>query len=145
MSNLINFNLSKADFKNRVADRNMHVVRGAIPTGLVSWEDLNKALYCMDASAPSMRLHKGGLVPEDNYIERLTVIGTSVRRVNQAALYEYMRNGATLILNRLDAKFEIISKLCAEVAGYSDSETRANGYIAFAGEGVSATIGTHTT
>lgn len=135
MKKLINIPLSSAQFLSEVVERDMYIARSAVSPSLVNWDDFNTALYCMEAGAPHIRLHKEGLVPEENYTEHHSIVGVSAKRLNQQALGKYMQGGATLVLNRIDSKSEIIRQLCDEISEFSQSETIANGYVAFSGHG----------
>jgi ribosomal protein L16 Arg81 hydroxylase len=135
MKNYINFKTSKQDFIADIADQNMHLVRGAVEGALLKWADLNAALYYIDATPPDVRIHKNGLVPESHYVEDYSIAGLAGKRLSAVALQDLLSNGATVVLNHIDARLELVRHLCTEVAEYSSAETLANGYLAFSGRG----------
>ncbi|MFC5698724.1 JmjC domain-containing protein [Pseudomonas sp. GCM10022186] len=135
MKNYINFRIPKKNFIAGIADQDMHLVRGAVAPSLLKWADLNAALYYIDAMPPHVRVHKNGLVPESHYVEDCSIAGLSGKRLNAAALQDLLSNGATVVLNHIDTRLELVRNLCTEVAEYSNAETLANGYLAFSGRG----------
>ena len=54
--------------------------------------------------------------------------------------YEFLREGATLVMNRLETKSEPVHDLVMEIARFVGEKAVANGYAAFGGEG---TFGKH--
>ncbi|WP_223265589.1 cupin domain-containing protein [Pseudomonas chlororaphis] len=135
MNNHIDFKISKEEFISNFADREMYIVRGAVSPSLLNWTDLDSALYYIDPVAPHVRVHKNGLVSEACYVEDCSVGGVPRKRLNTSAVQDLLSDGATVVLNRIDARLERIRHLCAEVAKFTNAETLANGYLAFSGRG----------
>ncbi|EHP39360.1 cupin 4 family protein [Cupriavidus basilensis OR16] len=127
--------MSKERFLSEIADRNIHIVRGAVAISLLSWADLNAALYYIDAVAPHVRVHQDGLISESRYVEDCSIAGLPGKRLNTSAIQDLLSKGATVVLNRIDARLERVRHLCSEIAEFSNSETLANGYLAFSGRG----------
>ena len=135
MKNLITFDITKETFHECVADRQMHLARGAVDPELMNWSDIDSALYYSDIAPPFMHLYKNGVVPPEKYIEELKSGSRTIQRLNTQAVQSLLEAGSTAILNRIDVRQELIRKLCEEVASFTDADTTANAYLAFSGEG----------
>lgn len=135
MKKHINFNIAKEEFISDFADRKMYVVRAAVAPSLLSWSDLNAALYYIDPVPPHVRVHHNGLVSESRYVEDCSIGGLAGKRLNTSVVQGLLSSGATIVLNRIDARLERVRHLCAEVGEFSNAETLANGYLAFSGRG----------
>lgn len=136
MKHIIDFGLSKEEFLSQVVDRRMHIKRGALPPSLIQWAHLNDALGYVDPMPPHVRIHHHhGLVPEADYVEDHVVAGVASKRLKTAAVQRMLEKGATVVLNRLEARFALMGRLCAEVSRFTDAATLANGYLAFSGKG----------
>ncbi len=135
MKDLINFDITKNQFDETIADRKMHLIRGAVDAKLLKWSDVDSALYYSDITSPNMRLHKNGVIPPVDYIEEFISGGRTLHRLNTSSVQSLLSTGATAVLNRIDSRNELIRKLCDEVAHFTDADTTANAYIAFSGEG----------
>jgi ribosomal protein L16 Arg81 hydroxylase len=135
MKNIIDSGLSKEDFLSQVVDRRMYIKRWAVSPSLIQWEHLNVALSYIDPMPPHVRIHHHGLVPEANYVEDHVVAGVAGKRLKTAAVQRMLEQGATIVLNRLEGRFALMGRLCAEVSQFADAATLANGYLAFSGKG----------
>lgn len=135
MKNLINFDLTIEAFNEGIADRNIHLVRGAVEPMLFSWSDMDSALYYSDITPPFMHLHKNGVIPSEMYIEEFKAGSRTMQRLDTHAVQSLLKTGATAILNRIDSRQELVRRLCEEVASFTNAETTANAYLAFSGEG----------
>lgn len=137
---MIDFGISKGQFLEESFGRGVYLKRGALSETTFSWERLDDILYCVEPKAPFMTLFRDGLVPENSYTEDYNDIGILRRRLVKSKFYEHMRNGATLVLNRIDWKSLEIRDLCMQVSHFVQQQVVANGYVAFGGEG---TFGKH--
>ncbi len=135
MSKSIHFDLEKTTFLSTVAGQNIHLIRGALSEQYLNWSDVNEALHAVSPLNGEAKLHLGSIVPEDDFIESHSIVGTVKRRINRVKLQALLNKGATLVLNRFDERFLKLRQLCAEIAWYTNSETLANGYVTFAKEG----------
>lgn len=135
MKNLITFGVTQELFNKYIADQQMHIVRGAVDPTLMTWSDMDSALYYSDITPPYMRLHKSGVVSSEEYIEEFKSAGRIVQRLDTQAVQSFLESGATAVLNRIDGRQELIRALCDEVASFTNADTTANAYFAFSGEG----------
>ncbi len=131
----IDFGMTKSQFVKEYREKNFYLHRAAVAPGCITWDDINTVLYCTDPKEPYMRLHKDGFIPEEKFTENYSEIGIPRKRILKEAFYDHMRQGATLILNRIEAKSPFIKQLCMEVAKFAEGQTVANAYLAFGGNG----------
>lgn len=137
---MLDFGVSKDEFFSTYYEKEFYLKRKAMRASVISWERLDEILYCVDPYPPFMKLYSNGLVPDAHYTEEFNDVGTKRKRLVKSKFYEYMSNGATLVLNRIDWKSPEIRKLCMEVSHFVGEQTVGNGYVAFGGEG---TFGKH--
>lgn len=131
----IDLKVEKHVFKKEYMERKYHLVRGAIQDNNFSWESINEILYTADLQSGDTKILLDGKIPESEFIEAYSYVGKPRRKILKPAFYRYMRNGATLVLNRINKTSWSIQDLCNQIAAFSGGQTLANGYFAFAGNG----------
>lgn len=132
---MVDFGMLQSQFVKDYREKNFYLHCSAIAQDSINWNDINHILYCTEPKAPYIRLHRDGFVPEEQFTESYSEIGLSRKRILKNVFYEQMRQGATLIFNRIEAKSPFIQQLCMEVAKFSEGQTVANAYLAFCGNG----------
>lgn len=115
-------------------------MKGALRDVRFSMSDVDQILHATEPTAPFLRLHNNGFVPEEAYVEIYNDLGSPRRRVIPAKFYGLLKAGATMILNRVDGRSPLIRALCLDVAQFTSNHTLANGYMAF---GQKASFGKH--
>lgn len=135
----IEFKITKEEFIT-CYEKNFFLKRAAISCDLLSWEEINQSLFSMEVATPKVKIFDHGQLDEQLYTETYTQIGKTRKRFNRTALHRYMKNGATLVLDRFDHNSITVKKLCDSVSNIVDAQTVANAYIAFGGDG---TFGSH--
>lgn len=128
----IHFTLSNAQFAADYLEKNYLLMRGALRDARFSLDDVDQVLHAIEPCAPFLKLHDGsGIVAEERFTEFYNDLGSTRRRINKPAFYGLLRGGATLILNRVDARHELLRSLCLDVSKLTGQHTLANGYLAF--------------
>lgn len=137
----IQFGLSRQAFHSEYHEKNYLLLRGALRNAPFSMEDIDQVLHATEPTNPMMRINNNGtFVPEEAFVEVYNDLGTMRRRVIRQNFYALLKGGATLILNRVDARQRLIRALCLEVSQFTSQHTLANGYLAF---GDKASFGKH--
>lgn len=137
----INFSLSRQSFQSEYLEKNYLLLRGALRHAPFSMADIDQVLHATEPTNPMMRINNNGsFVPEEAFVEVYNDLGTMRRRVIRQNFYGLLKAGATLILNRVDARQPLIRALCLEVSQFVQQHTLANGYLAF---GNKASFGKH--
>ena len=134
----MNLGMSRADFIDDYFERKFLFRKQAFSDHGVEWKHVNESLFSWDPREGLIHLHKDGLVPLEKYTEPFLDVGLQRMRIVKDIFYDYMRNGATLVLNRLDTKSLLIQRLTMSIARFVGEKAVANGYVAFGGEGTFA-------
>ena len=136
----MNIGISRDIFLADFFEKRILFVKGALLAHKVEWRDVDNALFSWEANDGLIQLHKNGLIPVNEYTENIKDLGTDCSLISKAIFYDYLKEGATLVLNRLDTKLLSIHYLTLEIAKFVGEKAVANGYIAFGGGG---TFGKH--
>ncbi|GAB2181375.1 cupin domain-containing protein [Denitratisoma sp. agr-D3] len=134
------FGISKESFFENFYERNIYFKKATARQDVISWDEINQAVFCLDAGDNRIRLFKNGQIEDSEFIDGFTQVDRPRRVLEKNSFYRYMRSGATLVLNRFDSVSLTTKKLCDEVSMFTDSQAVANAYIAFSGDG---TFGNH--
>ncbi len=107
--------------------------RRALPEGeasrLFSWRLLNQALAEHRLGPSRLKLEKGGAeVGKAVFRERRPRPGVALHDTDTAALYEHLRDGATLILDAVNELHPPLQRLCAGLAAEFCATSQANLY-----------------
>jgi ribosomal protein L16 Arg81 hydroxylase len=135
---MIDFGISTERFIAEYYERQFWFRKGALARRPVSWSDINTALFAWNPSDGLLQLFKDGPVPAEQYTENFVDLAMQRTRIVKDVFYKFLREGATLVLNRLEAKSEPVHDLVMEVARFVGEKAVANGYAAFGGKGTFA-------
>lgn len=135
---MIEFGMSPAQFLERYYEKQFFVHKGALTCRPVSWKDINSALFAWDPRDGLLQLFKNGPVPAERYTETFVDLAMQRSKIMKDVFYELLRDGATLVLNRLEMKSEPVHDLTMAIARFVGEKAVANGYAAFGGEGTFA-------
>lgn len=136
----IDLGISPQDFVARHEEKTFLLRRGALRHPGLAREEIEDILFTIDPAAPQLRVHRGGFVPESQYVEQYNDLGSQRRRIRKPAFYDLLKEGATLILNRVDDRHRLIRALCLEISKFASAHAIANGYLAY---GNSPSFGKH--
>jgi ribosomal protein L16 Arg81 hydroxylase len=135
---MIDFGISAETFIAEYYERQFWLCKGALTSCPVNWSDINTALFAWNPSDGLLQIFKDGLIPIERYTENFADLSMQRTRIVKDVFYDFMREGATLVLNRLETKSEPVHDLVMEVARFIGEKAVANGYAAFGGEGTFA-------
>ncbi|MFY6446246.1 cupin domain-containing protein, partial [Acinetobacter baumannii] len=93
---LLNFSLDKDTFKNDFLYKKPYLFKNAIDFNF-SWKDVNELYSRGDISHRDFKLMNGYEIPKNEYVESYDNLGVTEYRCITSVLYEYLRNGATLV------------------------------------------------
>lgn len=135
----LHFGISQEEFRERYFEKKYLLVRSAFSPHEVGWDDIDELLLRVDPTPPYFKLfHDGEVSPQEFVDEPLQPQGAP--RINKSRFYEYLRRGATVVMNRLEASSLQARRLCQQVGRFSGHPTMSNGYLSFGGKG---TFGKH--
>ncbi|NHB57346.1 cupin domain-containing protein [Acinetobacter sp. 194] len=126
---LLNFSLSKDNFKNDFLYKKPYLFKGAIDSNL-SWNDVNELYSRGDISHRDFKLMNGYEVPKKEYIESYNNLGVIEYRCITSILYEYLRNGATLVRNRIKNE-PFVDRISKQIGSFAEARTLTGSYAAF--------------
>jgi ribosomal protein L16 Arg81 hydroxylase len=137
---IIDFKITKHDFTSLHQGKSPLLISNAIRTPLsFSWPDANEIIERASIDTDDFKILHNGLVPKQEYIETFYDVGMVRHRFIKPALYERMKNGATLIANKLVNEPKIHA-LARQVAQFTGRQTVCSVYAAF---GRQASFQTH--
>ena len=127
---VINFDLDKNFFSENILYKKPYLFKGAIDSNQITWGDVNR-LYSNSnfSSETNFKLMNGYEVPKKEYVESYDNLGVTEYRCITSVLYEYLRNGATLVRNRIKNE-PFVDRISKQVANYADARTVTGGYAA---------------
>lgn len=137
---MIEFGIDATEFRERYFEKQPHVFTAALREQPIGWPDLDELLYRIEPIPGGLQLFHHGAVPPENYVQESVELGQRRRRLSKIRFYGYMRNGATLVINRLETHFASARAMCVEVGRFTGHPTSGNAYLSFSGDG---TFGKH--
>lgn len=126
---LLNLYLDKNTFKNNFLYKKPHLFKNAIDSN-ISWKDVNELYSRGDISHRDFKLMNGYEVPKKEYIESYNNLGVIEYRCITSTLYEYLRNGATLVRNRIRNE-PFVDQISKQIATFAEAPTLVGSYAAF--------------
>lgn len=126
----IDFGLKKEVFFKECLYKKPYLFKKAISDIDMAWSDVNEIYERADASDRTFKLMNGYEVPKREYLESYMNVGRLEYRYVKPVIYDYMRNGATLVYNRIKNEPKI-SHLVHQIANYAGAQTITSGYAAF--------------
>ena len=137
---MINFGMTQQAFRDEYFEKKYLLLRGALLSKPFAWPDVDEALYRVDPVPPYFKLFKDGEVAAKEFVTEAIEQGLPRRRIVKAKFYEYLRNGATAVMNRLEISSLAAQRLCQSVGRFAGHPTISNAYLSFGGSG---TFGKH--
>ncbi|MGZ2743136.1 JmjC domain-containing protein [Burkholderia stagnalis] len=128
---MIELNMDANYFGDEYSDKRPALFKGALRDNFLSWEEISEAIYIGESMTQGPRLNKGGFLDESRYIANCGELGQVRRRLEKKILYDELRNGATLVFNRMELASYKVRLICKEISRFVGEHTVANGYIAF--------------
>ncbi len=127
---LLNFSLDKDTFKNDYLYQKPFLFKSAIDSTKFSWKEVNELYSRVDISHRDFKLMNGYEVPKKEYVESYDNLGVIEYRCITSVFYEYLRNGATLVRNRISNE-PFVDQISKQIATFAEARTLVGGYAAF--------------
>lgn len=132
----INLGITQEEFFSKYLEKNFLLIKNAIDCQSFKWKDINNILDSTEASHNFIKIFQNGkIVPEEEYLKHNIEIGVRYPKFRKDKFYDLMENGSTLVINRVNAHNSFIQDLSSSFAKFVMSQTLANGYFAFGGDG----------
>lgn len=92
--------------------------RGYTPKSRISWAEISAIMEVWNTADGRAILYKNGRLPESCYSERYQDIDTIQSRLLPERIREYLTDGASLVLNRLEKRSTHFSNMCLELSNF---------------------------
>ncbi|EOT2002925.1 cupin domain-containing protein, partial [Acinetobacter baumannii] len=122
--------LDKDTFKNDYLYQKPFLFKSAIDSTKFSWKEVNELYSRGDISHRDFKLMNGYEVPKKEYVESYDNLGVIEYRCITSVFYEYLRNGATLVRNRISNE-PFVDQISKQIATFAEARTLVGGYAAF--------------
>lgn len=126
----IAFNISSCDFIEQYQEKKPLLLKGAVSTGQFSWQDANEIFDRSDVASDDFKLSLDGIRPKHEYVESYLDIGTLRHRLIKPVVYEHLKNGATLIANKIKNTPQV-SRFSRQIAAFTGRQVVSSAYVAF--------------
>lgn len=126
---MITFPISKDIFEREYMYQKPIVFNKAISTGYFDFEYLNQLYSRVDWTKKDCNIMNGYAVPKQEYLDSYDNVGLTEYRMITSVLYEYLRNGATLVYNRITHE-PLIDEISQQIANFANAQTITSGYLA---------------
>lgn len=126
----IKFNIEQSEFELNYLYKKPFLFKNAAEDIDFSWDYVNEVYSRADVSDEKFKLMSGYEVPKNKYVETYDNLGRTEFRMVRPVLYDYLRDGATLVYNRItnEPKIDRISK---KIANFANAHVVTSGYAAF--------------
>ncbi|UXU87886.1 cupin domain-containing protein [Burkholderia sp. S-53] len=128
---MIELNMKASRFVENYLDKHPVLFRDALRNNFLSWDEISEAIYIGESMTQGPRLNKGGFLEESKYIANCGELGQVRRRLEKGILYDELRNGTTLVFNRMELASYKVRLICKSISRFVGEHAVANGYIAF--------------
>ena len=135
----LDFNISSAQFHQEYLYQKPMVFKGAVKNIDIGWKEINELYQRANPMDPQFKFRKGPMKPKEAYVEAFEDVGRTRYRFNKAAVYQYLKEGATLVYNRINNE-SFADDLAKQVAQFAQAQTIVSGYLAF---GSDSSYGNH--
>lgn len=129
----IDFNITEHDFKSQIQGTKPYLFKNALKEHAIDWKLVNELISRHDHTSSNFKLLKNGLILKYDYLEQYQEVFTAKYRASKLKLYELMRSGASLALNKIENCPET-DKIRTQIAHFTGRQTIVSGYAAFGSE-----------
>lgn len=128
----IDFQLPQDTFLSEYRYRKPHLFKQAVslPDKETVWRVINEMYQRANPADDLFKFRKGALIPKEHYVESFNDVGRIRYRFKKAAVYEYLKDGATLIYNRINNE-PFSDNIARQIARFTQAHTIVSGYLAF--------------
>lgn len=126
----LDFGMPAAVFRGEYRYKKPCLFKNAVRDLSIGWNEINELYQRADPTDDLFRLRKGEIVPVSEYVERFNDVGRTRYRFNKPAVYQYLKNGTTIIYNRINNE-PWVDDLAKQIAHFAGGQTIVSGYLAF--------------
>lgn len=126
----IDFGMSSTDFRENTLYQKPKLFKGAVKDLNITWKQINELYQRANPMDELFRLRKGDIVPISEYVESFDDIGRTRYRFIKPAIYHHLRQGATIVYNRINNE-PFVDSLAKQISHFVQAPTVVSGYLAF--------------
>jgi ribosomal protein L16 Arg81 hydroxylase len=126
----IELGISAEDFHKNYFGVQPLLVRGACTPAAFSWRDANSIFNRCNVLAEDFKLSHDGIVPKSRYVESYVDIGDVRHRLIKPVVYDYLRDGATLVANKVKGE-PVIESFARQIGRFTGQQVVSSVYAAF--------------
>lgn len=123
-------NFNKLDFLNNCHDKKPIVIKNYFDVSRLSWNKINEIIERSNIYANDFKIAYHGIVEKHHYLETFDEVGLVRHRLIRPAVYNLLKNGATLIVNKIvnEPDIDLFARQVAQLTG---RQTVTSLYVAF--------------
>lgn len=129
----INFEISNEQFRTQIQGKSPYLFKGALKNLVIDWRLVNELISRHDHTSANFKILKNGLILKYDYLEQYQEVFTTKYRTIKSKLYEFMKSGASLALNKIE-NCPQTDQLRRQIAHFTNRQTIVSGYAAFGNE-----------
>ncbi|WFF38436.1 cupin domain-containing protein [Moraxella nasibovis] len=123
-------NFNKSDFLNNYQDKKPIVFKNCFDVNSLSWEKINEIIERSNIHSDDFKVAYQGIVDKGCYIETFDEVGITRYRLMKPVIYNLLKNGATLIANKI-VNEPAIDEFARQIARLTGRQTVTSMYVAF--------------
>jgi ribosomal protein L16 Arg81 hydroxylase len=132
---MIDFRCDYEQFKTEFFEKKPILIEDAFTPPVFPLKIVEDALAVVDPSETYLKVLKNAeRIDHSLLTEEYLDIGVRRRRIRKDALYHYLADDASLVLNRIDLYSPIVSDICLQVSRFAKAQASANAYVSFGRE-----------
>lgn len=122
--------ITSSDFQKNYFGVKPLLIRGAVSPSLITWQAANEVFGRCDVLSKDFKLSHGGPVDKSLYVEPYMDIGVLRHRLIKPVVYDYLRDGSTLIANKIKNE-PLIDSLAKQICRFTGQQVVSSIYAAF--------------
>ncbi|MCL1624304.1 cupin-like domain-containing protein [Moraxella sp. Tifton1] len=126
----MNKNFEKLEFLDNYQDKKLLLSKKCFETDGLTWEKINEIIERNNINPDEFKIAYQGIVEKHHYLETYDEVGMIRHRLIKPIIYNLLKNGATLIANRIINE-PAIDKFARQIAQLTGRQTVASMYVAF--------------
>jgi ribosomal protein L16 Arg81 hydroxylase len=130
---VIKFGINPEFFEEHIQGKKPYLFKGAAIDHNINWQLINELISRHDHTSSNFKILKNGLILKYDYLEQYQEVFTTKYRSLKPKLYELMKGGASLALNKIE-NCPQTDRIRKQIANFSGRQTIVSGYAAFGHE-----------
>lgn len=126
----IDLGMSVDEFHKSYFGKQPLLVKNACRHEAFSWREANEIFERRDVLSSDFKLMHDGIVEKFKYVESYWDVGEQRHRLIKSAVYDYLRDGATLIANKIKGE-PVVESISRQVGSITGHQIVSSAYVAF--------------